>query len=98
MNLSFDKFKIILSKLNAKISQDASCPMKQNQICLQNSSNCTKGKENNCMQRLSLSLNNRLFYIEVIYYGKDRKGFINSESTSVRNFVIRNKIDLDELK
>lgn len=98
MRIAFDKFKKVLNQLQVKITQDTSCPMKQNQICLQTFNSCQKGQDDSCSQRLKFSLNNKLFDIEVLFYGEERKGFINSESMSVKNFVIKNKLSLEQLK
>ena len=98
MTLSFEKFFPSITRLNAKIINEAVCPIRQNHICLQTYNNCQRGLDNNCPQRLKIFLDNRLFDIEVIFYGENRKGFINTESMSVQNFVKRNKIDLQSLE
>ena len=98
MLMALDDFKIVLSKLNANYDSEVSCPRKQNQVCLQNYNTCLKGRENDCNQRLKFSINKRLFDIEVIFWGKDRKGEINTSSLSVKNFVEKTKVDLSKLE
>ena len=71
--------------------------MNQNQLCLQAFTNCEKGLADNCHQRYKFSVGKNFYNVEVTFYGKDKKGFIESDSTSIVNFVNRTKLDLAEL-
>ena len=98
MKIPFEIFKNnVLKKLGTKFNVMVSCPMHQNHSCLANSSNCLDGKDNNCHQYCEITVGIIPINIEVIFYGDDRKGFINSESLSIKNFVQRTKLDLVEL-
>lgn len=60
--------------------------------------NCLKGQENDCCKRLKFFVDKKYFDIEVIYWGNNRKGEINTETLAVKNFVDKVKIELKELK
>ena len=97
MKISFDDFYKVLQNINAKITAKVSCPMNQNQLCYELYNNCPKGLVNDCRQRCKFFVNKYFYSIDVVFYGKNRKGFIESESVSVKNFVNKNQIDLKEL-
>jgi len=97
VKLSYDAFSKKLDELGVSYENEVSCPRKQNQVCLQNYSSCLKGKENDCCQRLQFSIGKKFFNIEVVFWGENRKGVINTESLSVRNFVEKAQIDLKSL-
>lgn len=98
MILSYEVFNKKLNELGATFESNVSCPRKQNQVCLQNYSTCLKGRENDCCQRLQFSIGKKFFNIEVVYWGKDKKGEINTETLAVRNFVEKAKLDLQSLQ
>ncbi len=97
MRICLDDFNKILEELSAKATVKVSCPMNQNQLCFQSFNNCPKGLADDCHQRFKFSIGKNLYNVEVTYYGVGKNGFIESESVSIRNFVIRNKVDLQKL-
>lgn len=81
MFISFDLFKKnVLKKLGTKFNVMASCPMHQNHGCLEKASNCPDGLINNCHQYCEITVGIVPINIEVVFYGKDKKGYIDSES------------------
>lgn len=95
MEIPFDKFSAVFKKIGAKVTSTVSCPIQKNQMCLSNFNCCSKGKENDCSQYVSFTVKNAYYFIEVKFYGENRKGFIESTQPSVQNFVIKNKVDLE---
>ena len=90
MRIPFDKFtNNVLNKLGTKFQVSASCPMHQDHNCLKIA--------NNCHQFCEITVGIIPIKIEVVFYGENKKGFINTESLSVKNFVRITKMDLLEL-
>lgn len=98
MKLSFELFKnTVLKKLGTKFNVMASCPMHQDHNCLAKASNCPDGNANNCHQYCEITVGIVPINIEVVFYGDDKKGYVDSESLSIKNFVQRTQFDLKDL-
>lgn len=98
MRIPFDKFtNNVLNKLGTKFQVSASCPMHQDHNCLKIANNCQKGIDNDCHQFCEITVGIIPIKIEVVFYGENKKGFINTEALSVKNFVRITKMDLLEL-
>ena len=98
MQFQFDEFlKICVEKLGIKIISPASCPIHQNPLCLRFSNDCEQGKNNDCYQRFKFFMGKAPYSFEVIFYGKDRRGYINTDSLSITNFIRKYPDEFKEL-
>lgn len=98
MLYSFEKFQKTLNTLNIKpISDCPSCPRKLDHFCLANQTDCDLGNNNKCEQIYKFILNGAFYYITVRFYGEDKKGFIKTDESNIRNLAIKEKTSFAEL-
>lgn len=97
MYISLPNFKKGLEKLGAKLIIDTTCPRKQDMVCMNVYNNCSKGLNDDCSQRLLFTIGASHFDIEVFFYGPEKKGQIDTETTSIKNLVLRTKQDIDTI-